>query len=647
MPEFLNPNNYVVHLTGPAGETVQVKPRQRVVLSEFYKKYCPRGFIKEIVQQDQPKVENKGPIQARIDLNRSVVQKRIVSNPAPRVDQQAIERRQKREEAAKTRKIAAAATARTGQRNPQQTVNQRGGKLVGRALNINPNDLLHNNLARNHYPISNNIGIGILSFNRGHCLKRLIDSIITHTDLRRTTVFVSDDASTDQSTCDYLRELSQNQNIVLIRNETRGGIAVNSNRLLRCLSRFEYGILLNDDVEILNQGWEYAYPDVMQRLGMHHLIYRQQGVYKADLGEEVVREPYTLRRVMDKPHGAILAFTNRMLNVVGHFDEAYGMYGMEHVDWSQRAWELGLQEQGFFDVSGSERYFRLHADASVVPDRSSLLHQAREVFGHRKPQRVEESEKSRVPAVSYVVPFRNFERTDSIKTVINNIRAQKFPAIEMIMVEQDTATRIDLQSYGPVKYMLASDQDNPLFNKSKAFNLGVSKSTTGYLILHDADMLAPGIYTSDVMKVLADYESCHLGSTVMYTNEAAMRSINTNCVVDEQSKCDRVVGYYEGGSIACTTKAFWKIGGFNEDFWGYGCEDCDFYARLAGGSRWKEHRYFDFLHLWHSRVSGWNQHHEINKRIEGNLKLKSVAERVALQRVQLSRLGYNKEVEAS
>jgi hypothetical protein len=208
------------------------------------------------------------------------------------------------------------------------------------------------------------------------------------------------------------------------------------------------------------------------------------------------------------------------------------------------------------------------------------------------------------------------------------------------MVEQDSDTGIDLSQYDPVIYLLARETQNLLFNKSKAFNLAVSKAPSDCVILHDADILAQGHYTNHVMSILAEYDSCHLGSTVMYTSQESMNLINQQQVVDEAVQCYRVVGYYEGGSLACTTRAFWKIGGFNEDYWGYGCEDCDFYARLSGGSSWKEDRCFDFLHLWHSRVSGWNAHHEANKQLEGQLKKKSIAERIQLQHAQLRRLGY-------
>jgi hypothetical protein len=204
--------------------------------------------------------------------------------------------------------------------------------------------------------------------------------------------------------------------------------------------------------------------------------------------------------------------------------------------------------------------------------------------------------------------------------------------------------RIVLAHYEPVTYLLARETQNLLFNKSKAFNLAAAHAPSDRLVLHDADMLAQGHYTAAVAAALVNHDSCHLGSTVIYTSQESMGAINQRQIVDEAVKCDRVVGYYEGGSLACTKKTFWRVGGFNEDYWGYGCEDCDIYARLSGGSRWKEDRCFDFLHMWHPRVSGWSTHHDNNRLLEGQLKRKTIQERIQLQHVQLQRLGYDKEL---
>ena len=104
--------------------------------------------------------------------------------------------------------------------------------------------------------------------------------------------------------------------------------------------------------------------------------------------------------------------------------------------------------------------------------------------------------------------------------------------------------------------------------------------------------------------------------------------------------CERTVGYFEGGSLACRVKTYWLVGGFNQDFIGYGCEDCDFYARLSDGCKWIENRTYDLVHLWHGRVAGWDKHHETNRALENRLKQKPISERILHQHQQLSRRGY-------
>jgi len=373
---------------------------------------------------------------------------------------------------------------------------------------------------------------------------------------------------------------------------------------------------------------------------MHHYLYQQEGLYGSERKITDRVNGVSLLRYDDKPHGAILAFSREMLIKCGYFDESYGIYGMEHVDWSSKVWEMGLQNKGFYDVSGSDSYFIIYKEPSEVKDRSELLSKAREIFANRKPSRIYPSVESAVPEVTYVVPFRNLDRQESIETVIENIRAQKFPVVHIIIVEQDQSSNFNTNIVNPVIHSVVSRNDNKLFNKSLAFNYGVNKAPSDKIILHDADMLAQSDYTSKIFKLLESNSSCHIGSRVLYADSDSTNKINSDKSVGDDVKCERVVGYYEGGSLACTKDAYWRVGAFNEDFWGYGCEDCDFYARLASDAGWYEGRSVDLLHLWHSRATGWNSHHEENKRIEAVLNSMPMHERVKLQHKQLSKNGY-------
>ncbi len=626
MPTFVNPNNYAVHLLDEDGRLISISGRQRVVLSEYFERYEQRGFIKKINETGTTVIKLPNvtkPVQAHISRSitkRATTIPKAIANPVEKHKRVVVQKHVVRAQ-------------------PITATKQK--RIVGRTLQIDPNELMRSNLEQNVYPISNNIGIGILSYNRMASLRRLIESITKYTDMRRTTVFVSDDCSDDGTTITYLNELKKHCNFVVMLNKSRLGVAGNSNRLLRCLARFRYGMLLNDDVEILRYGWDQFYFDAMAKTNFHHFIYREDGVYNAERGERCDVGGVALDKVVEKPHGAVLAFTNEMFKKVGYFDEAYGLYGMEHVDWSQKVYEFGLQISGFFDVAGSEQFFKIHDEGSAILNRSDLFRTASKLYKTRTPEYREASRDTELDSISYVIPFRNLNRTESIQTVVNNVRAQRFPVVDIVIVEQDRQTNVDLQPYQPVNYLLAAEYNNPLFNKAKAFNLGISRVKTDKVIMHDADMLASGHYTTAIFNTLLQYDSCHLGGRVLYTDEEMMNFINSSMIIDEIIKYERVIGYYEGGSIACRLKTFWKVGGFNEDFYGYGCEDCDFYARLSGGSNWKEDRTFNFIHLWHDRTPGWNDHHTANKVLESKLRQKTINERILMQHAQLKKLGYS------
>lgn len=658
MPEYINHNGYTVHLAGPDGQVVKIRSRQKMVLPDFFDRYRVRGFIKlanDVV--DNP--TNIKRIQAKIILQKkSQIPPKDLSNNIPitnnpsQVAQSSIEERRARrkeanavQRAIRRSKIIASEEAARKSVITKSVNNRPKVRTVGRELKQNPNIILKQNLESFNYPISNGVGVGVLSYNRKASLKRCVDSILAFTDLTRSTVFISDDCSDDNELRAYLEELSSNNNIVILRNEKRLGIAGNTNRLLRCLSRFNYGIVLNDDVQVLKQGWDTFYPSVMATIGFHHLIYHQEGIYGAKPGSIEAHNGSSLSVIQDKPQGAILAFNNHMLKKCGYFDEGYGLYGMEHVDWSMKAWEFTLQPKGFYDAVGSSEYFYLNHDQSAVNNRSQLLKEAKSRFDRRVSRYVAPSDDSQVPAISYIIPFRNVERTNAIKTVVNNIRAQKYPVIDIHLTEQDSTTKINLIDYGPVNYHLVSTNKNDLFNKSMAFNYAAARCVTKNVVMHDADILAPNFYTKTISDLLVDHDGCHIGSTVIYADEVSSARVNSTNIIDLTTNCERMVGYYEGGSLACSLGAYWRCGGFNEDFWGYGCEDCDFYARLAAVSTWYEKRSIDFLHLHHGRVPNWNAHHNKNKDIDNHLKSLTMADRVRIQYKQLKENGYGEFVD--
>jgi GT2 family glycosyltransferase len=602
LPDYYNPNSYAVLLPGPDGQSIQVQPGRRLTLSAFYDRYRIRGLIQLVGH-------GVGKPVARSTAN--MMAKRV----QPKMPKDT------------PKKVA------------NTRIKNRASRVVGRSVEPHARSLIAQSLNHRQYAISNGLGVGILSYNRPRALERLMQSIMQHTDLHRTTVFISDDASDNAEVQRLLDSYEQSKQVVVLRSATRGGVAANTNQLLHCLARFPHALILNDDVEVLARGWEYFYRNVMLATGYHHLMHQEPGVYGQGDGQPVDVNGYALRRTDDKPHGAILAFDAQALAKVGHFDEAYGLYGMEHVDWSMRVYELGLQPHGFFDAEGSNQYFRIHKEQSALAGRQDAFRHAKTVFAHRQTGRKIEPQATDLPAVSYIVPFRDCGRTGAVMSIVDSIRAQKFPIIDIVLAEQDSTSHINPALFGPMKYLLVNNRTE-LFNKSRAFNQGVAAARHRHLILHDADIMARVDYTSDVYQELSHYDACHIGKHVIYADQESTDKINQSGEICDASSFDRVVGYFEGGSLACTKEAYREIGGFNEQFEGYGVEDCDFYYRLSHLTGWHDNRHHDFVHLWHPRVLGWEAHHAQNKSLGSSLAALKPQQRIEQQRQRYLALGY-------
>lgn len=615
MIEYINPQAHAIQLSSPDKKIIKIPAKAKVILSEWYLTYCPKYLrVVRVIEG------NKSLSPKEIDKNKtkySLVERAGEIKPntrRPKIKKEAQESEIVYTETKKPVKVQV--PAKLARERPA-----RRDQVVGRRSKENLGALLKTACESNGWSISNNIGIGILSYNRLHSLKRLLASIRRYTDLSRTTVFVSDESSDPQ-----VKEwLKKQKNIVVLTDQKRLGIAGNSNRLLRCLSRFKYGILLNDDVEVLQKGWEYFYAKAAEGTRYQHFCYNQVGVYGSkNKGKLSNVGNYKLSTIDDKPHGAVMFYTNELFNRIGYFDEQFGIYGMEHVDWSTRASRAGSQPKGYHDVIGADKYFKIHQEKSAVLKRSVELQKARQVYKEiESPSRlyVAPSDASNVPSISVVIPIRDINRQDAVNVVVNSIRAQLFPNVEIIIAEQDETPKVKTADLKPYRYFFAKNKyKKQPFTKAMAFNLGIANAAYDKIILQDADILCPANYAEKIYYLLDKYEGVHIGSRVIYLGEGSTQEVVKTRVVDKNKDCVRAVTYFEGGSLACTKKAYFNCGGFNEIFEGYGVEDCDFFERLKYHSKFYNERSEDFIHMYHGRTTGWQQHHRRNKKIGMQLK---------------------------
>ena len=329
-----------------------------------------------------------------------------------------------------------------------------------------------------------------------------------------------------------------------------------------------------------------------------------------------------------------MAFNSKAFNTVGYFDMSFGPYGMEHVDWSRRLWLSGIQKPGYHDISGSNRYFKIHNDKSSVSSKSGFSEAKKKFEGYKNDKSriyIKPDDLSVVPAITYVIPYRSGQdRGVAVEAVVSNVRAQQFPRIEIIVVEEDQNQQLSPGKFWPSKHMFVKGGVD--FCKAAAFNAGVFNAGCGRVVMHDADILIPRSYTTKVHKLLDVFASCHIGRHVIYMSRGSTQKILQSDNIDPKMECDRIVGYFEGGSLACRKKTFMQLGGFCEEFKGYGNEDCEFFERLHECTKMYNERTVDLIHLWHGRTGGWGSKHRINGAIHKRLTRIGMDKR--LERVQ-------------
>lgn len=151
--------------------------------------------------------------------------------------------------------------------------------------------------------------------------------------------FIVDDAS------DYPRVHSD------YRFETQQGIAKAKNKCLELAQGFDHVFLVDDDVYPKVARWEKPYIES----GMNHLALTFEKNSKGEYYSPSVRKTGTFNSLntYTYPNGCFLYLTKKAIEKVGGMRPEFGIWGYEHVEYSQRIHDLGLTPHPFMDVPNS------------------------------------------------------------------------------------------------------------------------------------------------------------------------------------------------------------------------------------------------------------------------------------------------------
>lgn len=190
------------------------------------------------------------------------------------------------------------------------------------------------------------IGVGVTTRNRWEVLGRTLEDIRSRVP-EGTPIVVVDDASDKPG-------VISDANILWHRFENNVGIARAKNKCLEVLYNegVDHMFLFDDDAWPIAEDWYLPYckspePHLMR------IFPDLSGPTKLRDIRVIYGDPNLL--AYTGPRGMMLYVERRVLDVVGGMDVAYGKWGYEHGDWSNRIHNAGLTTWRFADVNGGEK----------------------------------------------------------------------------------------------------------------------------------------------------------------------------------------------------------------------------------------------------------------------------------------------------
>lgn len=198
--------------------------------------------------------------------------------------------------------------------------------------------------------------------------------------------------------------------------------------------------------------------------------------------------------------------------------------------------------------------------------------------------------------ISIIIPFKNAntERERNINFVVSHYKSC-LSECEIIVCEQDTNTHID-----NIDHHLKFNFDNDSFRKAFLFNQGYNISNNKCLFFADADC----VVNDSVLKNINSY--CHLlddhiilpyDGHVCYMNES-----ETQAFISDNSLSCTQTRWASGGVIIINSDNFYRVGGFDERFKGWGAEDDAFFNKCLAYKLNVHRASSNMVHLYHPDV---------------------------------------------
>jgi GT2 family glycosyltransferase len=230
------------------------------------------------------------------------------------------------------------------------------------------------------------IGIGVITYNRPHLLKKLLESINYRNDIN--LVIVNDG---DKFECD-------GWNYYFINNETNFGVARSKNIALRHLlcKGCDHIFLIEDDIFVKNTLVFERYIEASKVTGIQHFNFSQHGRMNKSWPDSSPSPRAIINygeiTIPFYPHcvGAFSYYSRKCLETVGLIDERY-YNACEHVDHTYEIIKAGMHPpfwyfadiENSWDFLGDEEWSIEKSTISSNPNHRQMMIDADKIFAEK------------------------------------------------------------------------------------------------------------------------------------------------------------------------------------------------------------------------------------------------------------------------
>jgi len=204
------------------------------------------------------------------------------------------------------------------------------------------------------------------------------------------------------------------------------------------------------------------------------------------------------------------------------------------------------------------------------------------------------------PEVSFIIAHEGIKRMDHVVWTIRSILAQAEVCVECIVVDQSREPSLNDLLPSSVR-LLHRPRPSGLegWRKAWAFNQGAREAGGNILVFHDGDIVCPTGYAQSLFQTIGDNGAASIQRFLFNLNQTDTESLFRSGNWPHQLQPERVRQNWEGGTIAVKREAFFKLGGYDEGFVGWGGEDNEFFNRCKSVGHFT-FGFVPFVHLWHA-----------------------------------------------